>query len=95
MNPPILKPQEIPFGHPDSRYLFRPSSDKPFLATPAALKLYGDNIAPCLEYLQALACLHGGLDYHQVFTDPGKPEALWLIEDGPGGAITALLPSDY
>ena len=38
---------------------------------------------------------HGGIDYLQVFTDPAKPEALWFIEDGPGGAITALLPSDY
>lgn len=38
---------------------------------------------------------HGGIDYLQVFEDESKSEALWFIEDGPGGAITALLPSDY
>ena len=38
---------------------------------------------------------HQGLDYLQVFHDETKPENLWFIEDGPGGAITALLPSDH
>ena len=90
-----LKAQEIPFDHPDSRYCFQPSPQKPFLATPAAIALYADAIPRCLAQLQALAQLHGGLDYLQVFTDPGKAEALWFIEDDDGGAITALLPSDY
>ncbi len=36
-----------------------------------------------------------GLDYLQVFDDSDKAEALWFIEDDAGGAITALLPSDY
>jgi len=95
MSFPTLKPQEIPFDHADSSCLFRPSRDKPFLATPAALSLYGDAIPACLASLQTLALVHNGLDYLQVFTDPEKAEALWFIEDGPGGAITALLPSDY
>ncbi|MGA2618946.1 MAG: hypothetical protein ABSF26_15150 [Thermoguttaceae bacterium] len=92
---PTLKPQEIPFDSPESCNTFIPSARKPFLATPAALKAYGEQIGPCLYQLQALAVLHDGLDYLQVFTDPSKPEALWFIEGGEGGAITALLPSDY
>lgn len=92
---PTLKPQEIPLDAPDSRYLFRPSAAKPFVVTPAALALYGDEIERCLTSLQALALLHSGIDYLQVFTHPEKPEALWFIEDDEGGAITALLPSDY
>jgi hypothetical protein len=92
---PSLKPQEIPFEHPDSRCLFLPSAEKPFVATPAALELYGDSILNCLAFLQGLARVHDGIDYLQVFTDPARPEPLWFIEDGEGGAITALLPSDY
>ena len=90
---PTLKPQQIPFDHPDSTCMFQPCSEKPFAATPAAFKAYGDAILPCLFELQELAWRHKGLDYVQVFTSPGKPEPLWFIEDGE--AVTALLPSDY
>ena len=90
-----LKTQEIPLDHPDSRCMFLPGPDKPFVATPAALSLYGDFIVRCLAILQAKARQHGGIDYLQVFECPKKPEPLWFIEDGAGGAITALLPSDY
>lgn len=94
--PPIHNPQGIPLTDPRSHYLFMPSPDKPFVATPAALALYGpEKILACLTRLQVKARLHKGLDYLQVFTDPGKPEPLWFIEDDGGGAITALLPSDY
>ena len=92
---PTLKPQEIHLDSPDSRYLFQPGPAKPFLATPAALELYGDAIGMCLSLLQRMAEEHDGLDYLQVFEDATKPEALWFIEDDEGGAITALLPSDY
>jgi hypothetical protein len=92
---PTLQPQEISFDAPDSQHFFVPRPDLPFVATPAALALYGDAIPRCLAILQGLAALHRGLDRLQVFTDPSKTEALWYIEDGPGGAITALLPSDY
>ena len=95
MSLPTHKPQEIPYDHADSSCLFRPKKDMPFLATPAAIALYGDAILTCLSSLQKLALFHNGLDYLQVFTDPEKDEALWFIEDGPGGAITALLPSEY
>lgn len=95
METPILKVQEIPFDHPDSTCMFRPGPDKPFLATPAAIALYREAIHRCLTRLQELAAGKSGLDYLQVFEDPEKPEPLWLIEDGDGGAITALLPSDY
>jgi hypothetical protein len=91
---PTLKPQEIPFDHPDSKNYFVPGA-KPLLSTPAALELYGDAIPHFLTVLQALACVYNGIDYLQVFTDPSKPEELWFIEDGDGGGITAILPSEY
>ena len=93
--PLTLKPQEIPFDDPASDCTFRPTDEKPFLATPAALAAYGDDVIRCLSILQQKAEIFGGLDYLQVFEDRAKPEPLWFIEDGPGGAITALLPSDY
>ena len=91
----ILKIQEIPFDHPESRYMFRPEPNKPLVATPAALDLYGRSILDYLIQLQTLARQKNGLDYLQVFEDSSKSEPLWFIEDGEGGAITALLPSDY
>lgn len=92
---PVLKPQEIPYDHPDSRYMFQPSDEKPLLSTPAAIAVYREQIHRCLTQLQELARQHNGLDYLQVFEDPDNTEALWFIEDDIGGAITALLPSDY
>jgi hypothetical protein len=90
----ILKPQEIPLDHPDSRYFF---TTQPFLATPSALNVYGKEvIANCLIYLQRQAKQYNGLDYLQVFRDTiGNRPALWFIDDGEGGATTALLPEDY
>lgn len=96
MNNLTLQPQESELDSPASRFMFRPSAVKPFLATPAAIALYGEPvILHCLRRLRRLADEHSGLDYLQVFTCPEKSEALWFIEDGDGGAITALLPSDY
>ncbi len=96
MDLPELQPQEIPLDHPDSQYMFIPSEEKPFVATPRAIEMYRlETIAACLATIQMKAVLHQGLDYLQVFVDPTKPEKLWIIEDGPGGAITALLPSEY
>jgi hypothetical protein len=93
--PLSLKPQEISIDSPQSCCMFQPAPQKPFVATPAAMELYGDAILPCLTMLQTRARKHRGLDYLQVFTDSAKREPLWFIEDGDGGAITALLPSDY
>lgn len=91
-----LKPQEIPLDHPDSCNRFNPSGAKPFLATPAALDAFGQQtIVQCLGVLQTEARKHKGIDYLQVFEEAGTDRRLWFIEDGPGGAITALLPSDY
>ena len=92
---PTLKPQEIPFDDPASNCFFRPNPDKPFLATPAAMATYGVDVVTCLAMLQRKAAVFDGIDYLQVFEDYAKGEPLWFIEDGPGGAITALLPSDY
>ena len=73
-----------------------PSEAKPLVATPAAIEMYGQEmILACLQVLQESAVKHGGLDYLQVFEPAEKPEALWFIEDGVGGAITALLRTDY
>ena len=95
MQLPHLKPQEIPLDSPQSSCHFNPASGKPFVATRAAMHDYGDVLIPCLTTLQKKARQHNDIDYLQVFEDRRKPEALWFIEDGPGGAITALLPSEY
>ncbi|MDZ4683527.1 MAG: hypothetical protein SH850_00465 [Planctomycetaceae bacterium] len=93
---PLLKVQEIPFDDPDSTCLFQPGPDKPLVATPAAIQLYTHEvILACWQVLRTEADRHQGLDYLQVFEDRTKSEALWFIEDGDGGAMTALLPSDY
>lgn len=93
---PILRPQEIPLDDPASCEMFVPNAEKPFVATPAAIEMYGqETILACLQVLQQSAIEHIGLDYLQVFEDTAKDEKLWFIEDGPGGAITALLPTDY
>ena len=93
---PTLKPQEIELDHPDPCRMFRPGPDKPLVATPAAVEMYSHEvIMGCWQVLHQKAEEHGGIDYLQVFEDESKPESLWFIEDGPGGAITALLPSDY
>lgn len=76
--------------------MFRPGPDKPFVATPAAIEMYRTEvILACFRVLREKADEHQGLDYLQIFEDENKPEGLWFIEDGDGGAITALLPSDY
>lgn len=94
---PVLKVQEITFDDPESCNHFQPSAEKPFVATPAAIEAYShDIIIRCLAVLQDQAKRYDGIDRLQVFTSPeaGKPD-LWIIEDGDGGAITALLPTDY
>jgi hypothetical protein len=91
-----LLPQEIPLDHSASCNSFQPSATKPFVATPAALQRFGlEIILACLRHLQCKAQQYGGLDYLQVFQDTTTQDKLWFIEDGDGGAITALLPSDY
>jgi hypothetical protein len=77
--------------------MFEPSSEKPFVATRAAIEAYSHEvILACLRVLQEQAKRHDGLDYLQVFQTPEPAKGdLWFMEDGPGGAITALLPSDY
>ena len=91
-----LKPQEIPYDADASCYFFVPSQDKPFVTTRAAIEQFGQSvIVACLDELIAEAQTRDGLDYLQVFESPETEDKLWIIEDGPGGAITALLPDDY
>ncbi|TWT60980.1 hypothetical protein Pan54_17120 [Rubinisphaera italica] len=76
--------------------MFQPGPNEPLVATPAAIEMYtNETILKCFGVLRQLADQHQGLDYLQVFEAGDKPENLWFIEDGQGGAITALLPSDY
>ncbi len=90
-----LTPQEPPLDHPDSCNRFLPSQDKPLLATPGAIEQFSlETIVACLRVLQQKAAQHDGIDYLQVFESP-EGERLWFIEDGEGGAITAMLPEDY
>jgi hypothetical protein len=96
MTLPKLKPQEIPFDHPESNNMFIPAPEKPFVATSSAIDLYTEQtIVACLNILRREAEKHNGLDYLQVFLSDDHRENLWFIEDGIRGAITALLPSDY
>jgi hypothetical protein len=93
---PKLRDQEVPLDDPRSNYSFNPLEGKPFVATPAAIDAYGrETILRCLVVLRLKADEYQGLDYVQVFESQEHSENLWFIEDGPGGAITALLPSDY
>ncbi|PQO47408.1 hypothetical protein [Blastopirellula marina] len=75
--------------------MFKPSKEKPFVATAAAIEAHRqETIIQCLEVLREQAERYNGLDYLQVFqnTEPSEPD-LWAIEDK--AAITFLLPSDY
>lgn len=95
---PRLKMQEIPYDAEASVCRFVPSEEKPLVYTSGAGIMYGPHvIRACQVILQRLAKEHEGLDYLQVFEDQTgfKSEPLWFIEDGDGGAITALLPSNY
>ncbi len=88
-------PQEIPLDDPRSTYSFFPEQ-KPFLVTSAVSQTIPHSaILACLHQLMLFAKKHNGLDYLQSFKVEGCSEALWFIEDGDGGAITALFPSDY
>ncbi len=94
-HPLELQPQEPPFDHPDSCNQFQPRPDKPFLATPGAIEKFShETIIACLGVLQQGALEHNGIDYLQAF-ESADGDRLWFIEDGDGGAITALLPDEY
>ena len=85
----VVRRQDHPFDHHDSRFLFR----KELVATPAALEtLVLETTRRCYLKLQQLAQEHDGLDYAQAF-DAAGGEPLWFIEDAD--VVTALLPSDY
>jgi len=76
--------------------MFQPGPEKPFVATRGAIaKFQHETIVACLGVLRAKADEHSGIDYLQVFEDAETGDRLWFIEDGAGGAITALLPEEY
>lgn len=89
------KPQEISLDDPSSTFMFLPIK-KPFVVTAAVATAIPEAVVvACLHQLMWFADKHRGLDYLQSFTVQGSAESLWFIEDGDGGAITALFPSDY
>ncbi len=91
-----LQPQEIPFDDSDSFNMFRPSPEKPLLATPGAIEEFShETILACWNVLTDLAVEKKGLDYLQVFVRDDDGQRLWFVEDGPEGAITALTPAEY
>jgi hypothetical protein len=97
MQKPVLKVPESPLDHPDSKYGFQSSRDRPFLATPAAITAYQHKtIITCIRILQQQTEQYHEIVRFQIFQspDPGKGD-LWFIEGYTAGAITALLPSDY
>ena len=76
--------------------MFQRRPEKPFVATQGAVDKYQHEVLiACLRVLRAKADQHCGIDYLQVFEDEETGDRLWFIEDGPGGAITALLPEEY
>ncbi len=88
--------QEIAFDDPKSTCRFSPSVKKPFLITAGVESTFGAELPfECLTRLLALATYHDGIDYLQVFEIRESGLKIWFIEDGEGGAITALLPSEY
>ncbi len=88
--------QEIEFDDARSSCQFRPGAKKPFLMTPGAQDAIGEELAlECLTRLCALAKVHAGIDYLQKFEIIESGIVVWFIEDGDGGAITALLPEEY
>lgn len=91
-----LQPQEIPFDHPDSFNMFQPSAEKPLVATQGAIEEFShETVLACWRVLVDLAIEKNGIDSLQVFRRVKDGERLWLIEDGEGGAITALTPDEY
>lgn len=96
MSKMTLQPQEIPFDHPDSFNMFQPSAEKPLVATPGAIEEFSQvTVGNCWRVLNNLAKDKQGIDYLQVFVRNGDNSKLWFIEDGDGGAITALTPDEY
>jgi hypothetical protein len=88
--------QEVDFDDDRSICDFRPGEGKPFLITRGVQDEFGISLpSECLSRLMAMASLHDGIDYLQVFEIPELDQKIWLIDDGDGGAITALLPSEY
>ena len=86
-----LKPQEIPLNHKWSDCMFIPMRRKPLAVTPRARALYGDQIEACLQKLQALAQIHGGLSSLQVFHH-GELSELWLLQPGNAAARIRSVP---
>jgi hypothetical protein len=84
---PRLRPQEIPLDYPAHlNNMFQLGSDKPFVATCAAIGLYSNVvIIRCWQVLLQKANEHNGLDYIQVFEDECRSEDLWFIEEGASG----------
>jgi hypothetical protein len=89
-----MKEQEVPATDPRSTY-FLGLPGRTLVATPGALETFtAGEISFVVSTLKERADASSGLDYLAVFdSDDGR--RLFVIDDGPGGAVTLLLPSDY
>ena len=92
---PILKQQEIPYDHPDSKCMFDPEADDLAVAiTPGAKAIYNDYAYELLAVLTDLAKRRRGLDRLQIFMSQDQSvEDLW-VEQGYD-AIVFHLTSEH
>lgn len=82
-----LRPQQVPFDHPDSKVFF----DKPLVPTRAAEEVFGlDVILDCLSSLRALAAEEQGIHVHQEFVDPTDLTRRLILLEGTA-SISAFL----
>jgi hypothetical protein len=91
---PILKQQEIPYDHPDSKWMFDSNAGVAVAITPAAKEIYNDQAYELLAILTAMAKRYRGLDSLQIFMSPDpNVKDLWIQE--AEDAIVFHLPSDH
>ncbi len=90
-----MKEQEVPASDPRSVY-FLGLPGRTLVATPGALEAFtAGEISFAISTLKERADASAtGLDYLAVFeSEDGR--RLFVIDDGPDGVVTLLLPSDY
>ncbi len=86
--------QEMDFECPSSSHRFLTSEERPFLITQGVKDKFGEKLAwECLSRLQALAVLHKGLDYVQLFQIL-EPD-LTLVFGIDAGYVKACLPDEH
>lgn len=92
---PSLHPQEIPFNHSDSKYMFR-VSELPLTMYPSAIEQYGlETIAKCFNLLQLRANRQNGLAKIQTFVDSTGRDDLTFIDEMWDEQVGVLVWEDF